>query len=313
MSTRILPRRPRLGGFTLVELLVVIGIIALLIGILLPVLSQARRAAKITVCLSNIRQLGQTTAMYLNDNKFVLPEAAYSNGYDGDSATSHNVPAWTPITYPHNGRSTYALPPIGRVLEPYVGEGNDDPWICPEAGWAADGQNEGYEVLGDGWNGHVQGQDYWRPTYFYMNTKNFSFYYDFSGESPTGDPYGWRPGDWAVRNIAGLPVTSAQTMTGQGSSDVILFIEYKSYYHSEQSGDVYAMTDGRKSEYKATYAFVDGHAETREYEDLDGYIGRLHEPVYQQWYGVNWPAAWPGLYHPYQERYPRRRFVIADW
>src|SRR5436853_6813988 len=73
-SPRPADNSPR--GFTLVELLVVIGIIALLISILLPALNKARESARQVQCLSNMKQLSVAVVSFANEHKGWMPGRA---------------------------------------------------------------------------------------------------------------------------------------------------------------------------------------------------------------------------------------------
>lgn len=88
-ATGALRRKP--VAFTLVELLVVIGIIAVLISLLLPSLNRARQMASRTACASNLRQIGIAMLTYTNENRGFLPPPGLSVG---TRFTGLGTPPW---------------------------------------------------------------------------------------------------------------------------------------------------------------------------------------------------------------------------
>ncbi len=134
-------------AFTLIELLVVISIIALLVGILLPALGAARRAAQAAVCLGHERGLGQAAATYTTDERNFLPGPNTSgtylwqnNAYQGSRA-NEPVQSWDWISPTLGNTIGFSTDPITRYRDIYETE-----FKCPANDQFYDAQYTGPNI-----------------------------------------------------------------------------------------------------------------------------------------------------------------------
>ena len=126
-------------GFTLVELLVVIGIIALLIALLLPAISRARQSAQNLKCAANLRNLGELLVLHANDHRGYLPLAGNIvpgtdlNGLDDSQSLGDGLKER--YVYYENTPGQYRVTALPAALSPYIAKQSvrDDSWQNVEA------------------------------------------------------------------------------------------------------------------------------------------------------------------------------------
>ncbi|WCJ58639.1 prepilin-type N-terminal cleavage/methylation domain-containing protein [Fontisphaera persica] len=119
-------------AFTLIELLVVIAIIAILAALLLPSLGRAKRSARATACLSQLRQMGVALELYVQEHEDRLPSCPMLPSTDTNQTS------------------------IMAALHPYLK--NKDIWRCPEDDSIFPREQTSYE-----WNAFLNGASYTRP------------------------------------------------------------------------------------------------------------------------------------------------------
>src|SRR5262245_25915619 len=98
----------QVGGFTLIELVVVIAIIGILAALLLPVMSTAKEKGRRTKCISNLHQFGVANTLYADDNREVVMETMETSG-------AYRHPGVV-VMKPFTGANYYSFQGLARYL-----------------------------------------------------------------------------------------------------------------------------------------------------------------------------------------------------
>ncbi|HYE21609.1 MAG TPA: prepilin-type N-terminal cleavage/methylation domain-containing protein [Tepidisphaeraceae bacterium] len=270
-----MPRSRDPRAFTLVELLVVIGIIALLISILLPALSKARESANTTKCLSNLRQIAQAAELYAGDNKGVV--IPYQNELqDHWSWIMLNAQYITGAKTATNGGYSSA-PETGSIF--FCPSGNSDVVSID--------LNSNKTVPSNRANDDRAHMAY--PHKSSTSNEWTHVWYGMNADEGTG----MQKGTPARRLNPGSTTDRRSKMSWvRRPSDMVFFFDGMIYHYTNMNGNrIAARHGGRKL---TNIVFFDAHVESIPTADLPGGLGTKDQPDTQAVFNVaNLKAKYP--------------------
>ena len=310
-------QRQRQRGFTLVEMLVVLGIILLLLGILLPVVTAAKRQSRKVACEARLRAIGQALQYYLTDNDEMIPQACMSNSLD--SAQSRVAfragGVWSPramggfLPIRPDGPSTaiavntgppgFLLPLVPMAY--FLQRGaplSEKFWSCPAIRNGKAGSSRTYQYVQTPWppgtvppsfdlkfgplTGDLLGTDEFKPGYQFMG--GAEFWWSITSGKDEVNRRKYHYDQFATRNIAGLRLDEIKPQGGQAPSEVVTFADYSVMAHSKETEDMWQPDLWKvMGNYSANFLYLDGHVDYHEFKSVAGYFKVLHRPINQTW------------------------------